>query len=835
MPLCWARGGLLNQSINISTLKSALRIATFVLLCIAAFLAPLTGCVPDGSGAGGHIAIICNDDAHTAYPGLISEILPSHKVITAKNLAFEYIANGSATEAFDTQAIAAREIGIAEYWYPHYLATVIIAIDRDRTDAQIKSWSDIPGAHAEVGIRTSSMNYEMLTAAIAYGLEGEGYTHKNTMGFFAPLQAEGRLIQNSFEPPVLICYDFQAASLIKGGRNIEIVVPSEGTLAYERGLLSSTELLIAVDKNSIDSLLLHAGFRLTDGRCDPALYPDSSAYEIAARVTDYIHHSTVSQNLLRNFRRSILRTRLYSSADGREHQLFVLVYVVFVVAWIASFIHRAMQKGVRRAAFFTGLILLGWITVRLFKYQIPTPSTLNRYLWFCYYIFELSLPLVILWLAWIIDKTDSAVLPQWMRLMCIINAALVALVMTNDLHNLVFRIDLTNPEYLSEYGYGVMYYVILAACFIPIILSISMMLYKGRQGLRKKGLIFPLALFALLVAYSIGYITQIPLAWGSDFTMTVGLFTLLFMETSVRAGMIPVNSKYAMLFRNSSLGMRIIDGAGRTMWSSDSAVEYSEDELTQALESYPLPAQHGADTLIFSVGTTGGHVVWQEDITELNQLQNDLEESISRLDAANAVLAEEEKIRRAIDTESNATALMTQLEAEIASHTTKLATMIEQLEGMADQNKATARIALLLCYIKRRCNLFFRERETLLLPQDELMIYFDEMAEIAVYSNVNVIVKSILFNDLPVRRATLLYDFFYNIVYWASWLDGLNIPAYISAEAGRVVLRLLLSEDARSFQLERGLAQAIVSAEGVFEVKVLDDDAAVGLSLIFPE
>ena len=948
------------------------------------------------TGNGGDAnAVICREDVYSAYPEAVSRMLPSYAVTAEKKTVYEALEIGATTEAFDTQAIPSITAGVAGYWYPQYLATVVIAVDRDRTGVSITGWGDLPGALQKVGVSTAEVDLEMLTAAVAYGLEGEEFTLRGVMDMLASLHKAGLLIRNSFEPPILICYDYQAAALIKSGRNIEIVVPAEGTLSYEKGLLSKTELPLAELSNTelpltelsrtkmplaelsktelpltelsfsgdTDSLLQDAGFRLIDGRCDGALYPATEVYASAARVTDFEHLNAVTQDSLRLLRRNVLQSRTYSSTDGREHQFFALLYMIVVFAWTASFMHRAMQKGARRGMFFTGVILIGWIMARLVKYQIPPETTLSRYLWFSYYLFQLSLPLVILRIAWVIDKKEI-IPPKWMISLAAAYGTLFAIVMTNDLHNLVFRVDLANPNWSSEYDYGFMYYIVMSASFIPLILAMGMMIYKGfltrqseglltrpreglttrqrerlttrpkegvttrpregllmrpreglltrpregllthlREGLttrprkgvttrtrkglltccvggdgdnhrthfmgghslRTKRIAFPLVLFVLLTAYAIGYAARFPLAWESDFTMTVGLFALLMIETMIRAGLIPTNVKYTALFRGSSLGMQIIDRAGHTVWSSapstssaSSAVSassassappsassappstsstpniepYPEETLKQALASSPLPTQMDQNTLVFASDITGGHVLWQEDISDLNRLHREMQDANSKLEAANAVLAEEERLKRVIAEESNRTALTTQLEAEIAEHTIKLSDMIEKLEGMEDRKKGAARITLQLCYIKRRCSLFFRERETAAQPPDELASYLDEIADIADYCDVKVIVTNVLKCDVSVRRATVLYDFFYSIIYWATWLEDMKILAHIEEDDGNVVLRLLTSENASSYRMEKELERDIEAADGTYIVKVLDDDA-VGLSLSF--
>jgi len=228
----------------------------------------------------------------------------------ADNYIFENLKNGTAVEAFDAQAFSALETGTAKYWYPQYLATVVIAVDRDRTNARINSWSDLLNTREEVGYPdTPRLNNEMLMSAVSYGLEGEGYTLKSAAKLFAALRAENRFVKGTMESPVLICYDYYAAKLIKSGRNIEVIIPSQGTFTYEKGLLSNIELVFS---DNAENTLLSAGFRLLDGRGDHALYPNDADYENARRVTNYPHFNNVSYDVLRTLRREVLHIRLYT-------------------------------------------------------------------------------------------------------------------------------------------------------------------------------------------------------------------------------------------------------------------------------------------------------------------------------------------------------------------------------------------------------------------------------------------------------------------------------------------------------------------------------------------
>ena len=753
--------------------------------------------------------------------------LPSTTLEQAQNMVFShYLDKGATIEAFDAQAIPALKAGLAKYWYPLFQATVVIAVDRDRTDAKVNSWSDLRSIHEKVGFNNAHIHGELMMAAMAYGLEGDGFTLNQAAYLWSLLQAENRLERNPFEAPVVVCYDYQAAAQIKNGRNLEVIVPLEGTLTYEKGLLSNTEFAFMAD---ID-LLLSEGFRLMDGRCDNVLYPDAAAYKNAAKIMDYEHIDAILKEAAIVLRRDVLYTRLVTSADEPGYQFFVLIYCIIVVVWTASVMQRAMQKGVRRAALLSGILLLGWITARLINYQLSIASDLSRYLWYSYYLFQLMLPIALVWMAWVSDKPDDIRLPKWLLTLAVINVALIAMVMKNDLHNLVFRLDLSNPNWSSAYDYGVGFYFVMAGCFTPVAAGIVIMLVKAWQNPRRKGFVFPLSFVALLTLYTAGYIARVPVVWESDAVMVTGLFALLFFEAAIQTGMIPVNSKYASLFTHSPLSMQIIDKYGNAALISEHAL-HDKDMYASAINQQSL-WQYDENTLLFSDNITGGRVLWKEDITSLNCLHKQIEESVRKIQAANTLLVEEEKVKRAVEEENARKQLLEQLEAEITRNTDKLSTMLEQLKPDASQHREAGRIALLLCYIKRRCNLFFRERETFDLPHEELTAYIDELAGIAGYSDVRIIASSDLSSQLSSRHTTVFYDFFYSVADWASSNNCTHLLAHMGQENKNITMRILLSEDARSFQMEKDLYAAIASEGGAYSVKDLDD--AFGISLSFP-
>ena len=110
---------------------------------------------------------------------MIPQILPAHTARRTQNRFLQYLRNGLIIEAIGLQASSAMEIGLAKYWYPQYVGTVVIAVDRDQTNAQVNGWSDLVKIREQVGfIDAPYLNIEKLLAAISYGLEGENFSFK---------------------------------------------------------------------------------------------------------------------------------------------------------------------------------------------------------------------------------------------------------------------------------------------------------------------------------------------------------------------------------------------------------------------------------------------------------------------------------------------------------------------------------------------------------------------------------------------------------------------------------------------------------------------------------
>lgn len=116
-----------------------------------------------------------------------------------------------------------------------------------------------------------------------------------------------------------------------------------------------------------------------------------------------------------------------------------MIYLCLFMAWGISLKMRIQQKQVQKYMIGAAVLIVFWIFVRSLRFMIFTVPPATRYLWYMYYLPLLALPTSALMVALSIRKSDDYRLPQHVVMLWTIPALLFLLVMTNDLHQFVFK------------------------------------------------------------------------------------------------------------------------------------------------------------------------------------------------------------------------------------------------------------------------------------------------------------------------------------------------------------------------------------------------------------
>lgn len=796
------------------------RWSIFLLLCVL-----LTGCSAAISGE----RLIPAAEGSEAYSAVLDPFLSGYMLRDGEDTLYAEVSRGNAVTCFDVQAIPAIARGVGRYWYPHVSATVVLAVDRTQTDAVITGWNSLRESEVPVGMSSFSVIRNMLAmGALSYGLNPKDPAKQDALDFLEQLFQNGGFELDGSDAPILICLDYEAAAWNRNGENYEIIVPQEGTLSYQMGLLSDVPLLL---EPGLDEALLSAGLPLAGGERPP----DFPADYRAARTLDgddYEQFLAITGDSSRDLRRQVFHTRLYTTADMREHILSALLMVSVILLWRGTVSHRMARRDIRRVVIVMSWLMIGWLLLRLFKYQLPSEAPLCRLCWYGYYLFQLALPVALLYLTEIVDRQEGEkrlLHPLWPPLA--IYACSVLLVMTNDLHQWVFRFT-PGGSWSSDYHYGPGFWLVIIFAIFFLLAALWNLLRKGHRSLCLRGRILPLLFCAGLMLYIAAYIKRVPVAWESDPTVCVCVLSVLFFETVLHAGLIPVNIQYQHLFARAPIRLTLLDEEGHTVLSSPGTRPVSRSVWKRLCTDIQQPLLRDRDTQFHAVPIRGGMAVWQEDLSQINRLRREIQNVQTRLEAANALLREEEEVKKRLLAAETAQALFEQMDRDMESRIASLARLIEALPKAENPGNLTAYITLRLCHIKRRCNLFFLVRQEESISGDELNMYLDELAELARYGGLEMLIRCGKMGALEIHSAALCYDFAFETISWTLRENDGPLMGYLEIEGTQLAFRFLPGGDPGRWQFSQNLMTAVAALDGQIVCKDLDD--AFGICLTIP-
>ena len=763
------------------------------------------------------------------YCAALQPLLPAYSLHGADDTLYREAALGHAVACFDVQAIPAMERGVGRYWYPHVLATVVLAVDRTQTDALVTGWNSLLESAVPVGVGSTSVIRNMLVlGSISYGLKREAPSKADALRLLERLHESSGFELEDREAPILICLDYEAAAWNRSGGRYEIVVPEEGTLSFRMGLFSDTPLTLLP---GLDQALLEAGLPLVNGE-RPSGFPGDYRTAHLLERSELDQFLELAGDSSRDLRRQVYHTRLYTTADLREHILSAIVIAAAILLWKGTVSHRMIRRDVRRVVNVMSWLLVGWLLLRLFKYQLLEEGLLSRLCWYGYYLFQLALPVALLYLTELLDRQEGEMRllrPLWPPLGVYIGSVL--LVMSNDLHQMVFRFD-PGGNWMHDYRYGLGFWLIIGVSLLNFGLAVGKLFVRGRKSPYWGGKVLPLLFFLGLLAYAAAYVGRVPLAWESDVTVCACVISVLFFETALHTGLVPVNLQYQKLFAAAPIGLTLVDETGAAVLSSCGAPPISHPIWNRLCMDMAHPLLRDSDTQLHAVPIRGGMAVWQEDLSQINRLRREIQDVQTRLEAANALLREEGEVKKRLLIAETNRALFEQLDRDMERRIASLTQLIEIRPEEERPKNLTAYMTLCLCHIKRRCNLFFLARQGETLSGEELGTYLDELAELARYAGLQMLLRCGVSGAMEIRSAAICYDFAFETIAWALKEDASPLLGYLEPACGGLVFRFLPGGSPRPWHGSEALTAAAAGEGGTIACKDLDD--AVGIALTLP-
>ena len=387
-----------------------------------------------------------------------------------------------------------------------------------------------------------------------------------------------------------------------------------------------------------------------------------------------------------------------------------LIYIGLAMAWGFSISRRTLHRDDRRWLLLGCAMAVLWLFLRAVKYRFFSDDAITRHLWYLYYVPQLLAPLFSLFAALQLGRREGDALSRKWYLLFIPAVLLIGGVLTNDLHQLVFRAVPGAATLEADYTHGWMYYLAMT-WIVGLLLATGIIVYrKCRVSESRRYAWIPLCVF-------LGGFALCALSFANIYTFhkmpeCFCLTFAAFWESCLQVGLLPTNGYYRYFFSESTVAAQIVNGRGEPVYRAKNAPNLTPDQLeAAACESILL----NADTRLQSAPVQDGRVYWLEDISKINRIQAQLAEINARLSEENELIQAENELKRQ----------RTQIEEQNRLMDAMLSLVQPQLLAinrlLSDKSAQSLKhICILGAYVKRRVNLALICDKKMVVPVDEL-------------------------------------------------------------------------------------------------------------------
>ena len=391
------------------------------------------------------------------------------------------------------------------------------------------------------------------------------------------------------------------------------------------------------------------------------------------------------------------------------HGFLSMAYLALYLEWLLSIRRRFLQKDMRKHLRFAAVLMIYWIILRFIKYDIvPGDALLGRYIWYSYYIPIILIPLQFFLSTLYVGKTDrSDISRKWLYLY-IPAGIIMGGILTNDLHQRAFRFRLGFDGWNVDYTHGPFYF---AAVWMIVGCMTGILVIVFRTCIRHhflKYCLLPLADLGIGVLYFYLYTNlseeKSVLQMGLELPEFTCLMLIGFWECLVFTRLIPSNRNHEVFFQAASIHAGLTDTSFTVQMSASTGITPSPEEIRASVEAPFL--MEGGNTLLKACPVSGGIFYWMEDISQLNRLNRELEETADYLSEEHAVLEETTKLEESRKRTAQQSRLYDQITKSIQEQLQEVEEILNHLpEEEETFRKVFEYAGILGAYIKRRSNL----------------------------------------------------------------------------------------------------------------------------------
>lgn len=419
----------------------------------------------------------------------------------------------------------------------------------------------------------------------------------------------------------------------------------------------------------------------------------------------------------------------YLPEDFLRPYLVWAVYMLLLLRWQYTITTKITQKAMHCHLTAQNIVSILYLTVRFiqdaFLYvNIPW----MRFTGYFINIAAIFIPLFGLYGSFYLGKADDYRISKKWYLLLIPASLLCVMALTNEWHHFLCYVVPEEPQ-------PNLYFHPYIGTYLIYLWALSMIGYQvyviyQRNGATKSSTFFqkliPFYAPILLLLFSIPYVATAYVVRFELVEYSAGLiFIFVFcQQLYILTGLIPVNTQYEEVFQRSTVAMQILSPSGETIAASENASDITPAMLEVLKQNQRFSATEDITMHLHPV--LGGYMIWQTELSQINQALRELQRLNAELEEEQDLLAQEIRIQSDETSIQARNDIYDSLSTEVAGQLASLTTLLSK-ESLSEND--WNRICLIGTYIKRFCNLRLTYQEQQTIPMGDLAISLQDMAK----------------------------------------------------------------------------------------------------------
>ena len=499
------------------------------------------------------------------------------------------------------------------------------------------------------------------------------------------------------------------------------------------------------------------------------------------------------------------------------------IHFSLLVTWCISLHRRLLHPRIRVILVSTGVLMVFWLLAKTVKYEFLVASTdpIGRYIWYSYYIPMLLIPLFGMFIVYHIGKPDNVRMPKWMMGLLVVAIVLILLVLTNDLHQWVFRFDHGFANYDQEYSYGFLYFILMAWYILFSLYFGIALLSKCRVPGSEKVQKLPLFIVLGGVVFWTIYILKLIRV---DLTVIDCLIIASLLESAIQSGMIPSNTNYQEIFRVTTVPIHIVDVDFQPRYVSAGAMPMPAEHLRQSEKDIFCLG----NTLINSAPITAGRVVWQDDISRINELRERLQDAMEQLSEEGVLLQAETELKQNRAKADEQNRLYDRIAREVEPQLIKVDGLLQRVNQEPENAKVLmAKVCIIGSYIKRRGNLLLLGEESPVIQAAELEYCIRESLENFRLSGARAALNSDCDGLMLTEHIVAAYDF-YELLIECLWDSITALMVNMTCRGDRIYMNIQMG---CAEEIVQQVLADVTPRIGHCTYEIMDEDVVIVLTI----